>query len=392
MADSDDEGSDRSWSPPRITHHDSALSPVSLLLRGNGQRQSQYFSLFLSYAARMRGEALRSADPAFTNFLYNLRDHDIGIFSAATLFIGRGATFTVRRTMLPEHQDVVFKSALRNLDGLDKADDARALEALLLELRVLTHSSLRAHENIVKLLQIGWEGDGFDLSRRWPVLVIEYADLGTLVDYFDREPKTSWSTRKMLCQDIANGLQALHHCGVFHGDLKLENVLVFSASEEARPARAKLSDFGGALLDSDTLDSVSMATPPWNAPEWKTARPRSQLINSDVYSLGLLIWRVVLNGRNPFDDVEIFPPLLTRREFMAKLEQEKATDSLFLDKAKHSVAKSGIDVDQQLVFNIFDVSIRANESDRLLDRLVGLIESPSKRYCCIPLTIPKKAF
>lgn len=90
---------------------------------------------------------------------------------------------------------------------------------------------------------------------------MEYADQGTLVDYFDHEPDLPFSTRKMLCADVANGLLALHCCGIVHGDLKLENVLVFSVDEDF-PVRAKLSDFGAALLDSDTLEPIPMATPP----------------------------------------------------------------------------------------------------------------------------------
>jgi serine/threonine protein kinase len=327
----------------------------------------------------MRVEAVASADPALVNFLNNLRDHDIDIFSTATLYVGRGATFAVRRTVLPEHHDVVFKTTLRSLDRIDKTDEARRLEALLLELRVLTHPPLRDHDNIVKLLQVGWEGDAVDVSRIWPVLVMEYADLGTLVDYFDREPETPWTARRMFCQDVANGLLALHHCGIVHGDLKLENVLVTSTKDEGRLVRAKLSDFGGALLDSDTSESVRMATPPWNAPEWRIARPRNQLINSDVYSLGLLIWQIVLNGRNPFDDAELFTPLSTRRGFLARLDEEKAMDSLFLSKAKQSVAKWSVDGDQALISNIFDVSIRVDEAERHLDRVVDLVSSPSKR-------------
>jgi len=378
MSDSDNEESERSSSPSRVTY--SAALPVSpWRVQGDGQSPSRYFTLFLSLAARMRGEAVASADPALVNFLNNLRDYDIDVFSAATLYVGRGATFVVRRTVLPEHHDVVFKTTLRSLDRIDKTDEARRLEALLLELRVLTHLPLRDHDNIVKLLQVGWEGDAVDVSRIWPVLVMEYADLGTLVDYFDREPETLWTARRMFCQDVANGLLALHHCGIVHGDLKLENVLVTSANDEGRLARAKLSDFGGALLDSDTSDSVRMATPPWNAPEWRIARPRNRLINSDVYSLGLLIWQIVLNGRNPFDDAELFTPLSTRRGFLVQLDEEKAMDSLFLSKAKQSVAKWGVDGDQELISNIFDVSIRVDEAERHLDRVVDLISSPSKR-------------
>jgi serine/threonine protein kinase len=224
---------------------------------------------------------------------------------------------------------------------------------------------------------VGWEVDAVDVSRKWPVLVMEYADQGTLVDYFDHEPELSFSTRKMLCTDIANGLLALHNCGIVHGDLKLEKVLVFSV-DDARPARARLSDFGGALLDSDMLELIPMATPPWNAPEWRVDRPISRLLSSDIYSLGLRIWRVVLNGKNPFDDTELFPASPTREQF-AMLDTEKTMDALFLGKARQSVSKWGADVDQELISNVSSASIRTDEGDRDLNLVVDPLGSSSQR-------------
>jgi serine/threonine protein kinase len=57
--------------------------------------------------------------------------------------------------------------------------------------------------------------------------------------------------RKTLCEDVPTVLLVLHQRGIVHGDLKLENSLVFSTNEEGSSCRVKLSDFGGALVDSD---------------------------------------------------------------------------------------------------------------------------------------------
>ncbi|EXM13913.1 hypothetical protein FOTG_17649 [Fusarium oxysporum f. sp. vasinfectum 25433] len=48
-------------------------------------------------------------------------------------------------------------------------------------------------------------------------------------------------------RDIAEGLKSLHDCGIVHGDVKLENVLVFPGLD--RKHIAKLSDFGHSLVD-----------------------------------------------------------------------------------------------------------------------------------------------
>lgn len=42
-------------------------------------------------------------------------------------------------------------------------------------------------------------------------------------------------------------------------------------------------------------------TRPWNAPETQRPLPVTSLKSTDIYSLGLLIWLVSIDGRNPFD-------------------------------------------------------------------------------------------
>jgi hypothetical protein len=54
------------------------------------------------------------------------------------------------------------------------------------------------------------------------------------------------------------------------------------------------------------------------------------------------MWRVVFNGKSPFDDRELFPACLTKAEHFARLDLEKTKDSLFLDKTKQSLVKWGV--------------------------------------------------
>jgi len=110
---------------------------------------------------------------------------------------------------------------------------------------------------------VGWEGDASHRSRKWPVLTVEYANRGTLDDYFDYHTSPSFSPKNAICCDVRNGLQALHDCNVVHEDLKFPNVLVFSSNDE-RPMIAKLSGFSGALLDTRAMTSLSFASRPWN--------------------------------------------------------------------------------------------------------------------------------
>ena len=339
----------------------------------------QYFSAFLSLAADLRDKHLENADPPFAEFLRNVRDRDVGLQTRGTRFVGRGGTFTVRRTVDAAHRPVVLKSTVMGERTTDDAAKSARLDAVLLELKVLTHPPVQRHANIVELLQIGWEGDAVDPFLKWPVLVVEYADLGTLVDYFDSRlkqdvPAAVW---RKLCGDVASGLLVIHESGIFHGDLKLENVLVFS-DEESGSVVVKLSDFGGAILDGEGPETDSKATPPWTAPECKVKRPRKRHQASDVYMLALLIWRIALSGRDPFQDADIFLLSPVLKERIAQLEAEKQLDQAFLDRAKRSIAKYVSQQDAELLGAIFDRSLRKNEGDRNLYDVVSLLREPNE--------------
>jgi len=378
---------ERPWSLPRrteaITHYTlettTPLPELDPSIRYNAAAPEtsawQHVALFLSLASDITDQLIEQDDPAFSNFLRNIRDHDIGLFSGATTYVGRGLTFAVRRTTMNEHHPIVFKSTVPDNDYRGTDMEAHRLSAILLELRVLTHPPLRTHPNIVTLLQVGWEGDVFDEFLKWPALVVEYAELGTLEDFFDHEPTTSFSTRTTICQDVTNGLLALHQSQVVHGDLKLLNVLMF-AGDPQRPFIAKLSDFGGALPDIPKLTSLQLGTPPWNAPEKDFQRPREELLKSDVYSLGMLIWYVMLNGKSPLHDRELFQlpdPQIQPKAWLDAVEAEKLDDRAFLQKANWSMAKLG-DVDCCILSKIFDVSLRVSSAVRDINMVARLLD------------------
>jgi serine/threonine protein kinase len=99
-----------------------------------------------------------------------------------------------------------------------------------------------------------------------------------------------------------DGLQTLHECGITHGDLKLENVLIFERCDGS--VVAKLADFGCASVEAEEGTQLQGGTPPWNAPEWRENIEPSLMHKTDIYSLGLLIWRLTINGENPFENDE----------------------------------------------------------------------------------------
>ncbi|KAK4112957.1 ankyrin [Canariomyces notabilis] len=185
---------------------------------------------------------------------------------------------------------------------------AKSYKAVANELRVLSHPPLMKHQNIVNIMTIGWTRLDPVAPTWMPMIFLEPADLGTLTKYLsDNRPGVD--SKLDIARDVGAGLQALHACGIMHGDLKMDNVLMFKG--ENGKVRAKLCDFGCSYImksreneDESAEVEITTGTKPWNSPELNRKVPVSLLRNVDAYSFGLLVWSVFLNGRNPFEGMD----------------------------------------------------------------------------------------
>lgn len=54
----------------------------------------------------------------------------------------------------------------------------------------------------------------------------------------------------------------MHPCGIIHGDVKHENVLIFLNNDPATTVvyKTKLADFGGTVMDMEETDVRKMST------------------------------------------------------------------------------------------------------------------------------------
>lgn len=182
--------------------------------------------------------------------------------------------------------------------GTPTPQTRHAMKAALMELYCLRHKPLQNHPNIVKLLGLAWGANYFDPSHRLPVAVVEFADRGNLAQ-LQEAINLGPLARSRLAIDIGEGLDVLHRCGIVHGDVKSENILIFSHPEKEYVA--KLSDFGFSLVGEAATAAVYVGgTRPWKAPEAKSQITKDGLPATDVYSYGLLLWRLATDGRDPF--------------------------------------------------------------------------------------------
>ncbi|MEJ7602811.1 MAG: protein kinase, partial [Kofleriaceae bacterium] len=133
----------------------------------------------------------------------------------------------------------------------------------------------------------------YDVSVERGFLVMEYLPGGSLQQRFAAGERLSPTQVRRMALDIVGGLEAAHHRGVVHRDVKPANVFF-----DAR-GTAKLGDFGVAhLVDlGQTQTGGLIGTLAYMSPEQITGAPIS--IAADLYSIGVTLFEAV-TGRMPF--------------------------------------------------------------------------------------------
>ncbi|KAM0900253.1 hypothetical protein ACQ4PT_020730 [Festuca glaucescens] len=210
----------------------------------------------------------------------------IGLLNATARYAVENSTrlFATGRWGLLSGQEVAVKRMSKDSNqGLQELKNELVLVAKL------------HHKNLVRLV-------GFSLEAGERLLVYEYMQnksLDTILFVLDPEEKRrlDWTTRYMIIEGVARGLQYLHEDSqkkIVHRDLKASNVLL---DAEMSP---KIGDFGLArLFAQDQTREVTnrvVGTFGYMSPEYVMHGQYS--IKSDVYSFGILVIEIVTGRRN----------------------------------------------------------------------------------------------
>ncbi|KAK5044780.1 hypothetical protein LTR84_010436 [Exophiala bonariae] len=296
-------------------------------------------------------------------------------FSAAV--IGAGATFVVRKVRVPcksiKSGYVATKSPrLHGQSNLSKSDFNNRVKDMIFELRVLRHRPLMQHPNIISLLGISWSDDDTDETLKWPTLVLEYGNAGSLLDLL-RAGEMEFLERHRIIFEVGRGLSALHSCGVVHSDIKCENVIIFQDHQGIYTA--KLADFGCSLVEHPQGAKLRGGTPPWTSPDWREWLPPGDMVKSDVYSFGLLVWRVMTYNSslllNGLQEVPLEGKAITVTEF----ELAKRGDYLLPLLAKHcaTILESSL---CELVQRVLHETVRLDPASRNLSNALEVLHVP----------------
>lgn len=225
---------------------------------------------------------------ASSGILFDSDDPWIGTFIGpyqVIAGIGKGGMGAVYRAVRVEEQYV--KQVAIKLLRPGFADDSY-------QRRFMNERQIMAvldHPNIARLLDVG-------AIKGLPYYVMEYIE-GEHIDAYCDHRRLSTRDRLNLFLQVCAAVQYAHQHLVVHRDLKPQNILI---TTDGTP---KLLDFGIAKpLDPEiflqttalTLSDMKPMTPEFASPEQIRGEPIT--ISSDVYSLGVLLYRL-LTGHSP---------------------------------------------------------------------------------------------
>jgi serine/threonine protein kinase len=148
------------------------------------------------------------------------------------------------------------------------------------------------HPGIILMTDVGETPDGR------PYFVMEYVKGDSLRSLISKDGMDFLQAAGIIRQ-IGLALHAAHECGVWHRDVKPENILVQNLDE--REQRVKVIDFGIAIITQvgilgDRSETRVAGSFHYMAPEQLDGKPEA---SSDIYALGVIAFELI-TGRRPF--------------------------------------------------------------------------------------------
>ncbi|MEO1030853.1 MAG: WG repeat-containing protein [Bacteroidota bacterium] len=181
-----------------------------------------------------------------------------------------------------------------------------------------------SHTNVISFYGLDYitHKDSLGRTSNYPVIIMEYASEGTLLQFLKHNGSPDIVEDLMI--QIIEGAAYLHKEGTIHRDLKPGNILV-SRNRRGEPV-VKITDFGISrdTVNTDNIEqsvTEGVGTPHYMAPEqfYKKKFGAHGEVNeqTDIWGVGVIIYRM-LTGELPFchgiNDFELVRDAITMEE------------------------------------------------------------------------------
>lgn len=201
--------------------------------------------------------------------------------------LGRGGMSTIYKARAPVTGRIVAVKILRPRDEIfaDLVGEERLRAMFIEEARIMGAIN---HEHVAAVLDCG-EHDGN------PFIVLEYYShsIGELIGeaYRVEDPSRRLTVQRSALYVLQTlmGLERLHFAGIVHRDIKPYNLMLTSDD------RVKIIDFGLSRVRGEevmAIPGMQVGSPYYAAPE-QIKRPDASDGRADIYSIGVLLYRLL---------------------------------------------------------------------------------------------------
>lgn len=286
--------------------------------------------------------------------------------------IGQGGMGTV---YLAEHPDIGRKVAIK---VIAQTDSEEIVDRFLVEAKAISRIG---HPGIVDIFDFGRTESG----RFYYVMeYLEGKELSVVMTEKRRmKAKEIFPYLKQICEAV----QAAHDAGIVHRDLKPANIFI---QKRRGDMQVKILDFGVAkLLDkpaeeaSKTLPGMLIGTPMFSAPEQAAAELSKICPQTDLYSLGVIIFWM-LTGRPPFmaDNNAVLmtmhlsdpPPSIRKRSPSVSRRIEKLVHQCLAKAPEDRPASASLLAEE------FEMAVKAETSEDSVDEIPEVDADNEEEY------------